>query len=106
MCQTILDSLPGVDELAKTEPWLVDGGWTGVDEEVIENTAEEGARERSHHGDPEVVPSCGPDVCAVADAVGPETGAEVTGEVDGETGLPAKGGADAELRLESATILR
>lgn len=98
MGQTVLNSLLRVDDLAKTEPWLVDGAVSRVDEQVVKNATKEAAWKRRHHWNPEVISSCGPDLSAVADAVGPKTGAEVTGEVDGEAGLPAEGGADAELK--------
>lgn len=96
--EAVFDSLLRVDDLAKTEPWLIDGTLSRVDEQVIENAAKEAAWERRHHGNPEVIPSCGPDFGTVADAVGPETGAKVTSKVDSEAGLPAEGSADAELR--------
>lgn len=95
--EAVFDSLPRVDDLAKTEPWLVDGTLSRVDEQVVEDTAKQAAWERRHHGDPEVIPSCGPNFGTVADAVGPQTGAKVTSKVDGEACLPAEGGADAEL---------
>ena len=54
-----------------------------VDEQIVQQTSEECAAEGRHHGHPEVVIARAPDVRAVADGVGHESGAEVTGEVDG-----------------------
>ena len=83
--------------MAQSPVWLVDRALTSEDEQIVHDSAKETADHWCDHGDPEVVAAGGPDVCTVANAECPESWAEVTGHVDGEAGLPAEAGGDAEL---------
>lgn len=95
--QPLLHSPLWVEQLLQSEPRSVNRAGTGVDAGVVDNASRQAAEEGSGGRDPEVVVTRGPDGIAVAESPGHEAGTHVTGEVDGETGLETKGGADAEL---------
>ena len=91
------DILARASEAPETKHGLVDGAISAsVDEEIVEESTEQAAEERRDHGDPEVVTTERPDLRTVANHVGNETRAKVTGEVDSVTSLPAEASTDTE----------
>lgn len=86
------------EELLETEPWGVDWGLASVDKCVVEEATDWAANEWSDDWNPEVVVSRTPDIATVADGCGEETWAQVTGWVDGETGLSTECDTNTSLK--------
>lgn len=89
--------------MGKTQLWgehlvVEEAGSAGVDEEIVDKGTADGTQEGRHDGYPEVKARLGEHAKAPAKERGEQARGQVTGRVQGETSLVAKGGSDGNQR--------
>jgi hypothetical protein len=86
----LLSPIPTTKQVFETQPWCIH--WTlgpCVDTEIIQEPSKDTSTKWSYHRDPEIIPSCAPNLMSIPYDVGHKTRAEISSDVDCIAGFPS-----------------